>query len=833
MRTPRTGVVSVVLVNFRGATDTIACVRALRKCAWEDDRLEIIVVENGSGDDSRERLEEIRDLASIVVSAENLGFAGGCNLGVEHATGEYVAFLNNDARPDREWIAAAVATFESSTSIGAVASKVLDWDGVDLDYGGAAITWFGMGYKPGAGDPDDGTHDDERDVLFGTGAAMFVRSEVFRALGGFDERYFMFYEDVDLGWRINLRGFRVRYQPASLAFHRHHASMAKFPEYHETYLLERNALFTLYKNLGDENLAAQLGAAAMLAIRRGVARVDRDTTSFDLRRSQSDGPTSELGNALVAAVDAVDQLVEELPSLIVSREEIQRTRVRSDGDLARLFGQTDEPAYPIERYLDGYQALMSALPVAVLQRTRVLVITGDPVGERMAGPAIRAWNMAQVLAAQAEVRLVSLTSATRVATDFDLQALADGPDAMSEHEAWADVIVVQGHALALFPVLEASAKPLVVDVYDPLHLEVLEQSRGKDLDDARAAVLDAVGVLNHQLERGDFFLCASERQRHFWLGQLAAVGRVNPQTYARDPNLDSLLAVAPFGVPVDPPQQRARALRGVVPGIGADDKVIIWAGGIYDWFDPATLIRAVGRLAERRPELRLFFMGTKHPNPLVPLPGAVAEARELARSLGLLDTHVFFNDSWVDYADRQNYLLEADAGVSTHFQHVETTFSFRTRILDYIWCGLPIVTTAGDAFADLVDRERMGRSVPEQDVEALEAALESVLYEESVSSGAREAVERVRARFTWPRVLAPLTEFVRAPRRAADRVPSAILVQDADGPSSGSPVISFVRAEPPANGLRYDVGRAVHYLRNGGIRAVVSRYVQRRRRAKQ
>jgi hypothetical protein len=226
-------------------------------------------------------------------------------------------------------------------------------------------------------------------------------------------------------------------------------------------------------------------------------------------------------------------------------------------------------------------------------------------------------------------------------------------------------------------------------------------------------------------------------------------------------------------------------------------------------------------------------MGTKHPNPLVPLPGAVAEARELARSLGLLDTHVFFNDSWVDYADRQNYLLEADAGVSTHFQHVETTFSFRTRILDYIWCGLPIVTTAGDAFADLVDRERMGRSVPEQDVEALEAALESVLYEESVSSGAREAVERVRARFTWPRVLAPLTEFVRAPRRAADRVPSAILVQDADGPSSGSPVISFVRAEPPANGLRYDVGRAVHYLRNGGIRAVVSRYVQRRRRAKQ
>ena len=82
-------------------------------------------------------------------------------------------------------------------------------------------------------------------MLFGTGAAMFVRADVYRAVGGFDERFFMFYEDVDLGWRLNLLGHRVRYVPGSLAFHKHHATMNKFGSYREAYLLERNALLSM------------------------------------------------------------------------------------------------------------------------------------------------------------------------------------------------------------------------------------------------------------------------------------------------------------------------------------------------------------------------------------------------------------------------------------------------------------------------------------------------------------------------------------------------------------------------------------------------------------
>ena len=154
----------------------------------------------------------------------------------------------------------------------------------------------------------------------------------------------------------------------------------------------------------------------------------------------------------------------------------------------------------------------------------------------------------------------------------------------------------------------------------------------------------------------------------------------------------------------EPPRRTRPVLRGVVPGIGADDKVVLWGGGIYNWFDPLTLIRAVDKLRRRLPEVRLFFLGMKHPNPEVREMRMADDAVALAEELGLAGTHVFFNEDWVAYDDRQNYLLEADIGVSTHLDHVETEFSFRTRILDYLWAALPIVATSGDSLAALIER---------------------------------------------------------------------------------------------------------------------------------
>ncbi|MCJ0699745.1 glycosyltransferase [Frigoribacterium faeni] len=843
----RPGVVSVVLVNFRGADDTIACISELKKVDWPKERLEIIVVENGSGDDSAARIREAHRDIMLVKSKKNLGFTGGSNLGVAKSSGEFVAFLNNDARPDAAWVRAAVQTFHQGRDIAAVASKVLDWEGRKIDFVDSAVSWFGMGHKPHYLEPDDGSHDEARDILFGTGAALFVRAEVFEQVGGFDERLFMFYDDVDLGWRLNLLGWRVRYQPASLAYHKHHASMKDYGDFREMYLLERNALYTIYKNLDEESLNRALPAAMSLIIRRSLARGGVDSGVLDLRVPGDDSdPDMSIPKTSAAGAFAIDAFVDDLPSLTETRRELQAGRRRTDRELSRLFGVTDTPLADMPRYLDGYDAVVDAFAVmagrpssleastddpsaTASNRRRILIVTGDSFGKKMAGPAIRVWNMALLLSKEHDVRVVSLTTAETMEAPFDIEVVSPHfPAAMARHEDWADVIVVQGYALQQFEVLESTQKVLVVDIYDPMHLEQLEQGREKDLDEWDDQILGAADSLNKQIGLGDFFLCASERQRLFWLGQMAAMGRINAHNYSRDESLNSLLAIAPFGLPDSEPVHTRRALRGVVPGIGEDDKIVVWAGGLYNWFDPKTLVRAVADLATRRDDVRLFFMGTKHPNPDVPEMAIVAETRDLARQLGVLDKNVFLNDSWVDYEDRQNYLLEADAGVSTHFTHVETTFSFRTRILDYLWTGLPIVSTRGDSFGDLVESSGLGVAVPELDVDALSAALESMLYDDEARASAKREIAAVRKQFVWENALAPLLEFCRQPVRAADKTPrSSAPTPGAPGPGRRS-ARSLITVRPPRrHGLAHDAERALFYLRHGGVNAVYTR-VRRR-----
>jgi glycosyltransferase involved in cell wall biosynthesis len=176
----------------------------------------------------------------------------------------------------------------------------------------------------------------------------------------------------------------------------------------------------------------------------------------------------------------------------------------------------------------------------------------------------------------------------------------------------------------------------------------------------------------------------------------------------------------------------------------------------------------VAALAPRRPDLRLVFMGTRHPNPLVKPMRAVEASRERARELGVLDTHVFFND-WVPYTERARWLAEADLGVSTHREHLETHFSFRTRMLDYVWARLPIVCTDGDTFARLVRAERLGAVVPPGDPAALADAIDRVLGDPVARAAARDALGRLGRELQWSRVVAPLARFLAAPAHAADR----------------------------------------------------------------
>jgi GT2 family glycosyltransferase/glycosyltransferase involved in cell wall biosynthesis len=804
--------VSVILVNYKGVDDTLSALDALMGLPEYPDTLEIVVVDNASGDGSVEALRARDKDIVVVASPTNSGFAGGCNLGVKNSSGEIVAFLNNDAKPERQWVSAALESFDTYDNVGAVASQVLNWDGTHVDFSGAGMTWYGMGYRPLTGSKVRKKPQHPVPVLFGTGAAMFVRRDVFDALGGFDESFFMFFEDVDFGWRLNLAGYTYLYQPQSIAFHRYHGSMGGIPQHREQFLLERNALYCLYKNLDEAQLQRILPGALLASVKRAVVDSGVDTTQFDLSRGSTSAQSTEVPSDALAPLFAMDQFVNALPEMMAKRADIQRTRQRSDAAIWRLFGETNAAMSTDARYLRGYDAIVEAFGVTNdPPALNVLIVTGDPIGKKLSGPGIRAWHMAEALSASHDVTIVSLTGVDEaLSSAFRLTHVEPGDDAtFSGWESWADTIIFQGHALDLFPSLRASSKHLIVDIYDPLHLEQLEQARHLPVDQWERQVSDARATIESQLAAGDYFLCASERQRHFYLGQLTTLGRVSPSGYADDPHLERLIGVVPFGLPGTDPRHTRPVLKGVLPGIGAEDHVIIWSGGVYDWFDPLTLIRAVAQLSFTRPTVKLFFMGTAHPHPGVPEMPVVKASRDLAEELGVSGKHVFFNDSWVDYDDRQNYLLEADLGVSTHRSHIETTFSFRTRILDYLWASLPMVVTDGDHFADEVDRHGLGKTVAAGDVGALAEALDTALFDDKFRARATKALRVVRENYRWDTVLRPLVNHV------------AGIAEGSITKSTSTPVrYSPARPRPPRFSV-HDIGRGLQRLARGEFRSLV------------
>jgi glycosyltransferase involved in cell wall biosynthesis len=438
-------------------------------------------------------------------------------------------------------------------------------------------------------------------------------------------------------------------------------------------------------------------------------------------------------------------------------------------------------------------------------RARVLIIGHDTIGPKMAGPALRQWELAHVLARELDVTLAAPGTPAREPDGFRLAGYRRADAAsLAGLIGESDVIVTYLTMLRELPVLANAGRPLAFDLYIPHMLEALEQweCAGRPLDEQQRELDGLIGALGGELRAGDFFVCGSERQRRFWLGALTAAGRVNPATFDDDPSLRRLIDVLPFGLG-SAPEPRRRVLKGVWPGIGADDRVVLWGSGIWNWFDPLTIIRAVAALVPARPELKLFFVARSHFDASVlPEQAMARQAVDLAGALGLLDRHVFFGN-WIPYDERGDYLLEADLGVSLHFDHLETHFAERTRLYDFLWAGLPMVVTGGDVVSERVAAARLGRVVAAGDVEGVAAAIAALLDTPGLKAQLAPQFAALRAELSWERVARPLLAFCRAPRLAADAASRA----------AEPPGAQFVPVPPPWWRLPQ---RAAEYLRAGG-----------------
>ncbi len=421
----------------------------------------------------------------------------------------------------------------------------------------------------------------------------------------------------------------------------------------------------------------------------------------------------------------------------------------------------------------------------------------------MAGPAIRAWELARALAGR-RLEVVLAAPPPLPEAPAWLRLAEANRSSVALEAARSDSVLVQGNA---FELLEGIGRrpPLIVDLYDPAVIEGFEFYADLPLNERLELHARDLARLGSQLEAGDFFLCASDRQRRFWTGALTMAGRVNPLTYADDATLGRLVALVPFGLPDEPPSwTRESVLRGRVQGIGAGDLVGVWGGGIWNWFDPQTVVRAVAAAAQKVPELRVVFLGAGHPNPSVPRMRAAGEAQSLARSLGVEGRNVFFLSGWVPYEERAGYLVEADFGITLHHATVETDLAFRTRVLDYLWAGLPVITTEGDSMAEAISSARAGVAVGAGDVDGVSAALQH-MADRAARARFADASRQLGVQFRWSVVSEPLAAFCEAPYRAAD----ANRPKELNQPSLATRALRVLRRE----GLARFAGRAYRYLR--------------------
>ncbi len=344
--------------------------------------------------------------------------------------------------------------------------------------------------------------------------------------------------------------------------------------------------------------------------------------------------------------------------------------------------------------------------------TRVLLLCPEPGRPAMAGVGIRFWEMARHLGRRHEVRLgfpndlADLTGVTELAEAKVVRY--DGANLAALH-SWSEAVVLHAHVSNLY---FASAdprapRPLVVDLYDPFPIENLNYF--PTLGDGTYRHDRA--TLERQLREGDLFLCSSPEQRLFYLGMLYALGRLNPETYFADFTLGNLVREVPFGIAPPEPSVPAGAaaapaplLRGVVPGIGLDDPILFF-GGIYDWYDPMLLLAILPALMARFPTLRVVF--SANPNAASTPQGTYAEVLAVAREAGWLDRHVFFVP-WVAAERRFGLYREATVAVVLHRPRFEAEISLRTRVLDFLGAGLPVVATEGGAMSRLLTRGEDG-----------------------------------------------------------------------------------------------------------------------------
>jgi GT2 family glycosyltransferase/glycosyltransferase involved in cell wall biosynthesis len=764
--------VSILLVNYNGHDHLQPCLDSIAALDYPANLVETILVDNDSQDGSRELLRANYPWVTLIEQSMNIGFAPAVNLGAAHSAREAIAILNNDMRVDPQWLKELSALWNPAAGVVCVAGTIVNWEGTHLDFGDGVVNFHGFGDQPGFNRELNVetekvlTRRNGTSLPFACGGSLLVDRQVFVDLGGFDPKFFAYFEDVDFGLRLQVCGFTTVLASKARSFHRHHGTSSKLRMHERMVLLERNALRILAKNVSDENLPKLLAGALLLAAERANFDARSDRSQFDVGAGEDELHTvHRLGTA---RMHAVNDFVADLPEITALRADIGRRRQRSDAEVFSHFGAplqpmgNDAPSYvaafnQVTSFL-GIRSLFGDAPIR-----KITLLSNDLIGPRMAGTAIRTWELACALSSHAIVTIASDRPVDRQHPGVDSVVVTD-QDMLRAHIDQADAVVVFGFDIVRYPFLADSQALRIVDLYDPWIFGSLEQYDSMSNTDAERSKAHEVNTLNQLADVGDFFVCASERQRDFWLGLLASRGRLDKASHEADPHLRALIDVVPYGVPSVAPSATPSLLRdGRFPSINKDSQVILWGGGTWDWFDPLGTLEAFESISHEFPNARLFFMGLELEGRGIPTMASTQRLIDRARDRGMIADGRVVLGPWVPYDDRGTYLREADIGVVAAKAMAESRLAFRTRMLDHFWAGLPTLTTEGDVLSELVATSGAGIVVPANNIEALANGMRTLLSSTELAEACRARSFALADQFRWSSVIGPVARLITNP----------------------------------------------------------------------
>lgn len=268
---PNLPTISVIIANYNGKKHLKGCLASLKRVNYPEGQLELLVVDNDSEDGSKEWLRRHYSDVQVVEAKSNLGFGPACNLGAQKSQGEFLAFLNNDATVHPQWLRELLNSFlQKEPFIATTSALILDSTGKRIDFAGGAMTFYAEGLHLSFGKPYTPEEFQKKpfESPFPCGASMLIPKELFLKAGCFDERFFFYYEDMDLGWRLSNMGYKHLMIPTALCYHLHHGSSMDWPEEKQTFFYERNRLFTIFNNTSEENLPRLLSASLILMAHR-------------------------------------------------------------------------------------------------------------------------------------------------------------------------------------------------------------------------------------------------------------------------------------------------------------------------------------------------------------------------------------------------------------------------------------------------------------------------------------------------------------------------------------------------------------------------------------